>query len=416
MTDNSFNKTKLLCDINEVFTPQSPIEDINIFAGRSDQINLIIDSINRRGSHVVLYGERGVGKTSLSNIIPAILKLKAGNNYKANILKVTCDRSDDFKKIWSKLFEQIRDNVKNNENMTTVADSDLEGSFKDYLGDTDEEVDVHKIYKILQMMQINNIFVIDEFDTIQDEKTKEMFADLIKCLSDNKIITTIILVGVSTTINQLIGNHPSIERNLSQIQLPRMSKDELGEIIDKGLSKIGMTIEEEAKSEIIDMSGGFPHYTHLLSNYAAIKTVQKESTKIFIQEFNLSIEKALENANQSIREAYKSASRKGNKEKIDFEKVIFACEISNRDSYEEFTTRSIQDNLSRLIGRKVIPREYRYYLNQLCDNQRGKILSKEKKGVAYKYRFNNPLLKIYIGMKYKEFKNKQKFNYTPDAN
>lgn len=130
----------MLYNINKVFTPQSPIEDIDIFAGRSEQINLIIDSINRKGCHVILYGERGVGKTSLSNIIPSILKRKAGNNYKANILRITCNRSDDFEKIWSKLFEQIRDNVQNNENITTVADSDIEGSFKDYLYDTDEEI------------------------------------------------------------------------------------------------------------------------------------------------------------------------------------------------------------------------------------------------------------------------------------
>lgn len=64
----------------------------------------------------------------------------------------------------------------------------------------------------------------------------------------------------------------------------------------------------------------------------------------------------------------------------------------------------------------TLMKKFRYYLNQLCDDQRGKIISKEKKGNEYKYRFNNPLVKIYVGMKYKEFKNKQKSNYTLDTN
>lgn len=52
-----------------VFTPAVPISSDSLFAGRSTQISKLVDAINQRGQHAVLFGERGVGKTSLANVL-----------------------------------------------------------------------------------------------------------------------------------------------------------------------------------------------------------------------------------------------------------------------------------------------------------------------------------------------------------
>jgi hypothetical protein len=52
-----------------IFTPGAPINEKDLFAGRSEQVEKIIDAVSQRGCHAILYGERGVGKTSLSNMI-----------------------------------------------------------------------------------------------------------------------------------------------------------------------------------------------------------------------------------------------------------------------------------------------------------------------------------------------------------
>jgi hypothetical protein len=56
-----------------IFTPGAPINEKDLFAGRSEQVEKIIDAVSQRGCHAILYGERGVGKTSLSNMISAFL-------------------------------------------------------------------------------------------------------------------------------------------------------------------------------------------------------------------------------------------------------------------------------------------------------------------------------------------------------
>ena len=88
-------------------------------------------------------------------------------------------------------------------------------------------------------------------------------------------ILRIVLVGIATNVNELIGNHPSVERCLKQVLMPKMSNKELEEIILKGLNKLEMKINDGAKELIIDYSIGFPHYTHLLTKYSAENCADK---------------------------------------------------------------------------------------------------------------------------------------------
>lgn len=75
--------------------------------------------------------------------------------------------------------------------------------------------------------------VIDEFDRIQNSATKAQFADLIKDLSDNNPKVTVLLVGVAKDVEELTGHHPSVERCIRQVHLPRMSPDELREMLTR---------------------------------------------------------------------------------------------------------------------------------------------------------------------------------------
>ena len=52
-----------------LFRPKAPIEDDKLFQGRLKQVSDVLDVIYEDGAHAVIFGERGVGKTSLANII-----------------------------------------------------------------------------------------------------------------------------------------------------------------------------------------------------------------------------------------------------------------------------------------------------------------------------------------------------------
>ncbi len=56
-------------DVNEAFSPGAPVQERDLFAGRIEQLRALVDSVQQRGRHAIVFGERGVGKTSLANIL-----------------------------------------------------------------------------------------------------------------------------------------------------------------------------------------------------------------------------------------------------------------------------------------------------------------------------------------------------------
>ncbi len=71
---NSSTVAKLrLC--GRVFTPSSAISSIDLFRGRKEIRDRLIAAITARGKHAILFGDRGVGKTSIANILKASLEV-----------------------------------------------------------------------------------------------------------------------------------------------------------------------------------------------------------------------------------------------------------------------------------------------------------------------------------------------------
>src|SRR4051794_6161605 len=94
-----------MAQISNAFTPAAPINDVDLFADRPDQSFSCLDALFQRGLHVALYGERGVGKTSLANVLPKIIRdtgLPA-----LNAVRIDCNTNDTFNSIWKKVFRAL---------------------------------------------------------------------------------------------------------------------------------------------------------------------------------------------------------------------------------------------------------------------------------------------------------------------
>jgi Holliday junction resolvasome RuvABC ATP-dependent DNA helicase subunit len=51
------------------FTPARPIDLPEFLTGRLDVLYRAIDASNTSGKHIVLFGERGIGKTSIARVL-----------------------------------------------------------------------------------------------------------------------------------------------------------------------------------------------------------------------------------------------------------------------------------------------------------------------------------------------------------
>src|SRR5947209_14540857 len=63
-----------------VFQPRTPVSTREFFAGRWGQITTLADAVGQAGLHVVIYGERGVGKSSLANIVKPVIQVFDGQH------------------------------------------------------------------------------------------------------------------------------------------------------------------------------------------------------------------------------------------------------------------------------------------------------------------------------------------------
>jgi ABC-type branched-subunit amino acid transport system ATPase component len=86
-----------------VFTPGAPISERELFIGRTEQVEKVTDAVYQRGYHAIVYGERGVGKTSLANVICTFL----ANRQAFVISRTNCDISDTYSSLWAKAFKDI---------------------------------------------------------------------------------------------------------------------------------------------------------------------------------------------------------------------------------------------------------------------------------------------------------------------
>lgn len=370
------------------FSPTTPIKKEEFFRGRIIQLRKICDAINAEGQHAILFGERGVGKTSLANIMSDSITVIYPT-------KVTCSRSDNFRTIWKQALQQVQFATTTKGigfNPTDkVAVENLSTSLN--LESSTFSLDLIRLLSSFSNLQF--LFIFDEFDNITDKEVRKLFADLIKSFSDNNTNTTIVLVGIADDVSKLIGNHQSLERCLKQIRMPRMSDIESQEIIDQGLAKLEIKIDDKLRGKIIEFASGFPHYVHLLCKYACEEVIKDGRNEISESDLDTAIDKGIDNTNEQLKSAYRKAII-GLSTTNKWKDVLFSCAECKIDEFNCFSISDILLAYKVRTGKDVKGGSISYNLNQLCYKERGDILEKLDTGLNTRYRFVNPMMMAYI--------------------
>ncbi len=379
---------------SQVFSPAAPIREKDLFAGRTAQLNRVIDAINQHGQHALIYGERGVGKTSLANVLSDFLESAGRRNIIAP--HVNCDTGDDFASVWRKVFESI--SLLERQNGVGFRSEPRESQFpaSDML---DEEVSPGDIVTICATLSTDHVFIpiIDELDRPQDRSLTRFLTDTIKTLSDQVIGTTVVLVGVADTVEELIGEHGSVERALVQVRMPRMSPDELRAILEKAASALSMTVTDEAVSYIAGLSQGLPHYTHLLGLHSARAAIADRSTRLQLGHVDAAIGTAIDNAQQTLQQAYHRAVMSQRPEAL-YRQVLLAAALAETDELGYFANADVREPMSKIMGRRYEIPSFSQHLSAFCEPSRGPVLGRVGAERNYRYRFKNPLLQPFVIM------------------
>jgi hypothetical protein len=379
-----------------VFSPSAPINKRKLFAGRLDQTAKLLDTINTRGQHAIMYGDRGVGKTSLANILREAYHLIDG----IEIHKTNCTEKDTFHSVWMRALEEVPVVLEGPEIDENGSPLPVEYRLSQYVteGATLGPGDIRRILSMKGNTDSQLVMIFDEFDRLPASE-RRLYADTIKDLSDNSVDATLLLVGVARDVVELIEVHGSVSRCLAQVFMPPMGREELVQILEYARSALMFTIDKKAVDLILTISQGLPHYTHILGQESfriAIKAHKKHVTERHVTE---AIAIALKLTRETVADEYYTAAE-GQRTNTLYPHVLLACALANVDEMGFFRPPDVRDPLERVVGKRIELSNYSGHLKALAtDRSRGCVLEQRGSERKYKFRFRNPLLRPFIIMK-----------------
>jgi len=379
--------------VGRAFTPSSPIKERDLFAGRDDQLRTLVITEGQVGQHAVIYGVRGAGKTSLARVAQVIIDPNLQPYY-------VCHTGDTFASIWRGLLNTIVVTQSIPSLGFNAAPKSAPTTAANLLLSQDSEINPQTIVQGLSLLSqhMRLTVVIDEFDRPTDSDLRTSMADTIKILADLALPVTIILVGVADSISGLLREHESIQRSLVQVEMPPMTNNELRDIIDRGMSAAGLTFDENFARETIALSLGLPHYTHLICLHAGTFAVSADRTNVTMEDLESALRQAIEDASQTVRERYHSATY-SNRETL-YKSVLLACAMSPRDELNSFGAPDVRDQLRRITGQSYEIPAFANHLTDFSGNgARGGILKKIGTTRRFRYQFRDPLMPTYVLMR-----------------
>lgn len=373
--------------LGEVFTPSAPIRDQDLFAGRNHELFSVVEAMQSAGQHVVIYGERGVGKTSLARVA-----MQVSDGFHQIAVRVNCDGGDGFADLWRKVVDEL--NIYLGE--ADDSDSDVLASPISEASALLLEPDINpsKVRVALRKISTRRPLCIffDEFNEVLDSDAISLLSNTIKALSDHIEAVTLCPVGVAESLDALLEGHMSAVRAIVQVKMPRMTRDELGEIVDRGLQRLEMSIDAEGLHLIRVIPRGLPQYAHLLAQEGARQALLASRDNITREDVMEGLRVGLAKLDHSLSRAYDAATYSPRKTRL--KEVLLACAIAKLGDMGDFSPADIRQSYSRIIGEDVGIDRFNPQLTSLATQR--DILLREGEDRRWRYRFKDPLMEPYV--------------------
>jgi KAP family P-loop domain len=414
----SNNSRKIILN---AFKPGMAIDVPTKFAGRKEHIARLTDALEQDGVVLAIYGERGLGKSSLAAQIERIAlgdvellqNIGLGERaidpmYAFATFNLQC--TDDLK-TKDHILQRLVNQSEGQNDLASLPNSNPESKtitekislkFYEYqVANTYQKRGLEQQWnkysseeKLIESLKfaINSetrrvLVIIDEIDRVE---SIDGLSSFIKSHTSPDL--RFCIVGIANNVSSLIGDHESLERLLCPAHIKKMQPFELREIIDlveKDLFKHGIdiTFELDAKMAICRNSGGYPWFVHVIGNAALLAAHENGQRLIKVSDIESAIKSLAENNfARRFEEVYKKAV--GDSESREIVLRLFAS-WSDLD----VPTSQIYPK-AKLLGISNPSQAVRHLTQANC----GKILVKASYASGL-YMFRNAMFKQYVNLR-----------------
>lgn len=379
--------------LHEVFRSSKPISHEDFLVGREGILMRANQLLQAEGSHVILFGDRGVGKSSLGNVLLDIFQRTRANE---RLFIFRCNSDTQLRDMIAGVLwfagrntaevQKISTASKQNEkelgasiglgNAASISAGGriIEAVSSEALQVGDRELANDPSWVAQHIFNIDGLVFIDELDKVANPSVKRALSTLVKAVSDYRDSKlNFVLAGIAQNAAELTDGHPSVQRCLKEIPVPRLDEASLIKIIEKAertlLSWTGkewerLTFTEEVKLQIAQLSFGYPYFTQLLATHAAQAAILGMQNQVTVELLQEAVRSAVNDAEDDLKKALANALRKDSSSM--FRNLLrSAAEISA-------TTLSAQDlreAVEARTGQTLTPQQVNPYLGRLVGDK-----------------------------------------------
>lgn len=263
------------------------------FSGRQDALAQLILAIEQQRVHVVIYGERGIGKTSLAHVFA-----DTAREARYLVLYGSCGTDGRFDDIFRTFASKIP-MLYHRSILPTTAAVETQNHFDSLLPEgTFGPREVSDLFADVVGTRV--ILILDEYDRITDANFRRDVAELIKNLSDRAARVQLVLTGVASNLDELIGFAPSIRRNIVGLPMRPLNKSEVKAVLGLGEEAAGLHFSDEVVTMIATMASGSPYLVRLLGHQAGLAAIKQNRTQIDESHARTAVENVLTDWNATL--------------------------------------------------------------------------------------------------------------------
>ncbi|MDR5754874.1 MULTISPECIES: ATP-binding protein [unclassified Caballeronia] len=329
MAIENFDKQHFGTRLNEVLFASQPIQSVEHLFGRQQELDRIEKALFAAGRHIFIYGDRGVGKSSLA--------ATAANQYQSvdsEYIDVGCSPDATLRSIVANIAYQAihASRLRKTKRNTSVG---IELRFlKAALASETTQANLHEeIVSLADAVEVlreaanlhseRPIVVLDEFDRISEPRERAAFADLIKQMGDKKVPLKLIFTGVGKSLDELLGAHQSAIRQLEGIELPKLSWTARWDIVLAAADAFGISVDKEIYIRIAAVCDGYPYYAHFITEKMLWCAFDDPTplTEIKWDHYHAGLRHAIDSISAELKRPYQDAV---NKRSGEYEEVLWA--------------------------------------------------------------------------------------------
>jgi len=315
MTIAGYTKQTLGERIGQVLSSAHPVRSIEYLKGRDSELETIERALYAPGRSVFIYGDRGVGKSSLG--ATAAYQWQTADN---KPIVVGGPQDDTFESVIANIANQALGlsraySVKKQSNVgfewrgikwsegRETSTKEITAQLKTIGDAADLLAEVAKVHSE------RPVVLIDEFDAIPSAEERNRFAGLLKAVGDRDINVKFILTGVGSSLEELLGAHQSAYRQLTTIEVNRLGWEARREIVVQAAQEFGVDVDDNVNWRIAIVSDGFPYYVHLVTEHMLWQALDDDvdCQVLGTEHYQLGLRKAIQEINVQLKLPYEKA-------------------------------------------------------------------------------------------------------------